>query len=147
MVIAKTKKVIKSALDKTLTKKKTIIKKSSTTATGAKGGACVKTAVKTKVTEAEDSIKACRDICIDYPKSNEVVYCGHYCFRLGCSKGNAEWMKVSINEGPWQDCRCANGYWWFDWWNFQTGSFTAEALASLNGKQIKTAKRKFKVSL
>jgi hypothetical protein len=56
-------------------------------------------------------------------------------------------MKVSINGGAWQDCRPANGYWWFDWWNFETGNFFAEALALIDGKEVKTARRKFKVAL
>ncbi len=88
----------------------------------------------------------CKNICIDYPQNNETVYCGHYCFRLGSRKPCSA-MQVSINGGEWQNCRQANGYWWFDWWNFNTGNFCLEAKAYVDGKEEQTAKRKFKVTL
>ena len=99
---------------------------------------------KTTTSSSEKAIPLAKDLYIDYPTSNEKVYCGHYCFRLG-SPSNISWLKISINGGPWQDCRNANGYWWFDWWNFSTGNFYAEAYGCVNGKEVKTAKRKFKV--
>ena len=88
----------------------------------------------------------CKNICIDYPQNNETVYCGHYCFRLG-SRKPCSGMQVSVNGGAWQNCRQANGYWWFDWWNFNTGNFYLEAKAFVDGKEEQTAKRKFKVTL
>ena len=88
----------------------------------------------------------CKNICIDYPQNNETVYCGHYCFRLGSRKPCSA-MQVSINGGEWQNCRYTNGYWWFDWWNFNTGNFYLEARAYVDGKEEQTAKRKFKVTL
>ena len=88
----------------------------------------------------------CKNICIDYPQNNETVYCGHYCFRLGSRKPCSA-MQVSINGGEWQNCRQANGYWWYDWWNFNTGNFYLEAKAYVDGKEEQTAKRKFKVTL
>lgn len=139
--MAKTKKIIKETIGKgkTLLKKKTakITKKSSASA-ASKMAKAVKT--------AEEKIKTSKDICIDYPLNNDTVFCGHYCFRLG-SLRDVPYMRISINGGPWQDCRRANGYWWFDWWNFQTGVFTAEACSEVDGKPVKTAKRKFKVTL
>jgi len=98
----------------------------------------------TAVSSSSKAIPLAKDLYIDYPANNEKVYCGHYCFRLG-SPSNISWLKISINGGPWQDCRSANGYWWFDWWNFTTGNFYAEAYGCVNGKEVKTAKRKFKV--
>ena len=56
-------------------------------------------------------------------------------------------MQVSINGGEWQNCRYANGYWWFDWWNFNTGNFYLEAKAYVDGKEEKTEKRNFTVTL
>jgi hypothetical protein len=91
-------------------------------------------------------LTAKKAVYIDYPQANATVYCGHYCFRLG-SVPAADWVKVSVNGGAWQDCRNANGYWWFDWWNFETGSFYAETLAMINGEEVKSSKRRFKVIL
>ena len=85
-------------------------------------------------------------ICIDYPSNNEIVCCGHYSFRLG-TPHEAEWVKVSVNGGPWCECRSANGYWWHDWCNCDAGSFALEALALIDGEEVKSAKRRFKVVL
>lgn len=141
--MVKTKKLIKAtvAKGKTLLKKKT-----TTTAKKSSADSTAKTAKTVKAVKTADENKATKIICIDYPMANETVYCGHYCFRLGSLK-EVPYMRVSVNGGPWQDCRRANGYWWFDWWNFQTGSFTLEASSEYEGKTIKTAKRKFKVTL
>jgi len=117
-----------------------------------KAVAAIKTAAKKTVTAVKKTIKAdspklSKEICIDYPAHNENIYCGHYCFRLGGIADNIGWMKISVNGGPWKDCRRANGYFWHDWWNFETGAFYAEALALVDGKEVKTAKRKFTVTL
>ncbi len=97
-------------------------------------------------TNYKNNNETCKYICIDYPQNNETVYCGHYCFRLGSRKPCSA-MQVSINGGEWQNCRQANGYWWYDWWNFNTGNFYIEAKAYVDGKEEQTAKRKFKVTL
>ncbi len=97
-------------------------------------------------TNCKTNNETCKNICIDYPQNNETVYCGHYCFRLGSRKPCSA-MQVSINGGEWQNCRQANGYWWYDWWNFNTGNFYLEAKAYVDGKEEQTAKRKFKVTL
>lgn len=128
--------------------KKTAAKKTTAAAAAKKTTTTKKPAVKVVKKEVKETAeKTSKAICIDYPVNNETVYCGHYCFRLGGTANNIEWMRVSINGGSWQDCRHANGYWWFDWWNFETGAFYAEALALVDGKEVKTAKRKFTVTL
>ncbi len=148
--MAKTKKIIKDTLKKTLSNTKTTTKtaKSSASAcdTPTKGDCATTLKTTTAKTTATAKTAAVKGVCIDYPLNNDNVYCGHYCFRIG-TVGNSEWVKVSVNGGPWQHCRRANGYWWYDWWNFQTGSFFAEAIALVDGKEVKTAKRKFKVTL
>ena len=136
-------KTTKTAAAKTAAKKTTAKK---TTAAAATKKAAPKKPLTAKTTVKEPKAATTKTVCIDYPSNNETVYCGHYCFRLG-SIEPAEWIKVSVNGGAWQDCRHANGYWWFDWWNFETGAFYAEALALINGKEVKTTKRKFKVTL
>jgi len=123
----------------------------------------VKTAAKTTAKKA-DSAKECpkkaavkklikstapkvsKVLFIDYPAAGEEVSCGHYSFRIG-SPEVLECVKVSVNGGAWQDCRHAHGYWWYDWWTFDTGPCCAEASALLKGKEVKSPKRKFKVTL
>lgn len=129
----KTKRTFKDTLRKVVSStRRTAVSKAKTTKT------------TTATASSQKTIPLAKDLYIDYPANNEKVYCGHYCFRLG-SPSNISWLKISINGGPWQDCRNANGYWWFDWWNFTTGNFYAEAYGCVNGKEVKTAKRKFKV--
>lgn len=132
-MVTKTKKTLKETLRKVVAStRRTALSKTKNTK------------IKTATSCSQKAIPLAKDLFIDYPANNEQVYCGHYCFRLG-SPSNISWLKISINGGPWQDCRCANGYWWFDWWNFTTGNFYAEAYGCVNGKEVKTAKRKFKV--
>lgn len=152
--MAKTNKTVKSAL-KTLLKNTTAkAKKVSESEKGYKADAAKEVScsacgnVNTQTCEAESAdAKKVKALCIDYPASNDVVYCGHYSFRIGANGKKVGWVKVSVNGGSWQDCRTSNGYWWYDWWNFGTGTFFAEALALVDGKEVRTPKRKFKVSL
>ena len=131
--MTKTKRTLEDTLRKVVSStRRTAVSKTKTTKT------------KTNNACAQKAIPLAKDLFIDYPANNEQVYCGHYCFRLG-SPSHISWLKISINGGPWQDCRNANGYWWYDWWNFTTGNFYAEAYGCVNGKEVKTAKRKFKV--
>ena len=128
----KTKRTLRDTLRKVVAStRRTAVSKTKTTKTNT-------------ATSSQKAIPLAKDLYIDYPANNEQVYCGHYCFRLG-SPSNISWLKISINGGPWQDCRCANGSWWYDWWNFSTGNFYAEAYGCVNGKEVKTARRKFKV--
>ena len=133
-MITKTKKTLAK---KVATKVKKVNSKVKTLAAGL--------GVKNKKNTTENK-KVCKNICIDYPQNNETVFCGHYCFRLG-SRKPCSGMQVSINGGAWQNCRQANGYWWFDWWNFNTGNFYLEAKALVEGKEEQTPKRRFKVTL
>ena len=128
--------------------KRNLTKKTACKATKANSKTRTLTAasgVKTKSVNTTNTT-TCKNVCIDYPQNNETVYCGHYCFRLGSRKPCTS-MQVSINGGEWQNCRQANGYWWYDWWTFNTGNFYLEAKAYVEGKEEKTAKRKFKVTL
>lgn len=136
MIVTKTKKTLAKRV---ANKVKKVNSKVKTLA----AGLGVKTKRTTKKTETKTT---CKNVCIDYPQNNETVYCGHYCFRLGSRKPCTA-MQVSVNGGEWQNCRQANGYWWFDWWNFNTGNFYLEAKAFVDGKEEKTAKRKFTVTL
>jgi hypothetical protein len=68
---------------------------------------------------------------IDYPTENEQIFPGHYAIRVS-SSGPVE---VSINEGPWEVCREANGYFWFDWWPEKSGKF--KIAVRIAGKEAK----------
>ena len=54
-----------------------------------------------------------RTIRFDHPRQNEAVRPGHYAFRIRAT--NPGTVVVSVDGGPWQACRDAVGYWWYDW--------------------------------
>ena len=50
---------------------------------------------------------------IEYPMENESVREGTYAIRISAEPGSS--VDLSIDGGPWQHCRPAVGYWWYDW--------------------------------
>ena len=50
---------------------------------------------------------------VDFPREGEEVLSGHYAVRV--SAEGAEDVEVSVNDGPWQPCRAAAGFFWYDW--------------------------------
>ncbi|MHB2025993.1 MAG: hypothetical protein ACYCPQ_05075 [Elusimicrobiota bacterium] len=67
-------------------------------------------------------------VIIDYPRPDEVIASASYAFRISASK-SARAVKVSIDNGPWMDCRQAVGYWWHDWFKSDAGSHEVWARA------------------
>lgn len=75
-------------------------------------------------------------IVIDYPQENEEIASPYYAIRIGTS-GNGQ-AEVSIDGGDFQGCRCANGFWWFDWTYISAGSHRISArLIDEKGKAVK----------
>lgn len=84
-------------------------------------------------------------VVIDYPKNLETINARHYCVRMGAS--DCTGMDISINDQPWQPCRHAVGYWWFDWTNFQPGTHQLVArMHKRNGEYLISKRRRCKVS-
>jgi hypothetical protein len=68
-----------------------------------------------------------------------------YTFRISAPEGT-RLTELSLNQGPWQVCRNAAGYWWFDWFGFKDGEYLARARAHLQDGRVKmTLLRKFQV--
>ncbi len=51
---------------------------------------------------------------IDFPLQSEKITHPHYTIRVG-APAEARRVEIAINQGAWQVCRLAVGYWWFDW--------------------------------
>ncbi len=145
MVTKKVKKAV-SAVKKTLKKKTTVktVKKAATT----KKVNEVKQQEKAqeKVMQQEINNNNNSYVIIDHPVENETIYGDNYVLRIGASFDG--YVEVSFNDGEWQPCRFASGYWWYDWMYYKSGNVKIVArLVCNDGKILKVSDiRKCKVA-
>lgn len=89
-----------------------------------------------------------KKISIDYPKRHEKITSGNYTFRLSAAVGASERVLVSVDDGPFQPCRSASGYWWFDWAGYRSHHHRLVAkIVSSDGDVVSEAVRRFLVAL
>ncbi|MBI4655240.1 MAG: bifunctional transaldolase/phosoglucose isomerase [Elusimicrobia bacterium] len=82
---------------------------------------------------------------IDYPANLETITSRYYGIRIGASECCG--MEVSIDDRPWQSCRHASGYWWYDWHNITPGMHQIVArMRKQNGEYVISKRRRCKVS-
>ncbi|MGA2090441.1 MAG: hypothetical protein ABSH12_03140 [Endomicrobiales bacterium] len=75
-------------------------------------------------------------VIIDYPTESETISGLHYAIRIGSSANGL--VELSINNGPWESCRYADGYWWYDWGYYLPGPIKISArLLDEKGKTLK----------
>lgn len=94
---------------------------------------------KTKKTNQE--IKEVQ-VVIDHPAEKEAVSGEEYTFRIKTSDRVTQ-AEISIDGGPWEACREALGYWWFDWQGVEGGNHQAIARVQWNGQSVVSAPRQF----
>lgn len=83
---------------------------------------------------------------LDHPKQGENITAPQYTFRIG-TLGDIELVAISINNGPWQPCRNAAGYWWYDWAGYTGGRYQAEVKAQTkDGRFFTSEPYKFQVA-
>lgn len=98
----------------------------------------------TKTGAAANNVGNCA--VLDHPQQGERISSPCYTFRVGAAP-DAERVELSINKGPWQPCRCAVGYWWYDWAGYTAGKYQAEVKAwTKSGKAVAAGPVKFQVS-
>jgi hypothetical protein len=91
------------------------------------------------------TMTAGKAVILEYPTEGETVAGDSYTFRISAPEGT-RLTELSINQGPWQVCRHAAGYWWFDWTGFRVGEYQVRARAhSQDGRVEMTLLRKFQV--
>lgn len=99
---------------------------------------------KTNTTKTTKTVDVNEYVVVDYPKNLETINSRHYSVRIGAS--DCTGMDISINDQPWQPCRHAVGYWWFDWNNFQPGTHQLVArMHKRNGEYLISKRRRCKV--
>lgn len=105
-----------------------------------------KTAVKktTNTKTAKTKPAATEYVVVDHPKNLETITAGlHYAVRIGASACTG--MDVSIDDQPWQPCRNAVGYWWYDWADFPAGAHQLVArMHKPNGEYLISKRRRCK---
>ena len=75
-------------------------------------------------------------IVIDHPVNNERILPYHYAVRIGAS-GDGQ-IQIAFNNGEWLPCRHADGYWWYDWYEFKSGPTKIVArMCAEDGAEIK----------
>ena len=65
-----------------------------------------------------------KEVGIDYPRPGETIVPGSYTFRLSAPM-DAKEVRLSIDDGPWQQCRETDGNWWYDWSGADQGQHIA----------------------
>lgn len=101
---------------------------------------------KTAAPKTADTVKPSA-VCavLDHPQQGEKITAPRYTFRVGTA-GDIAWVEISINEGPWQACRNAVGYWWYDWADYPAGRYQAAVRAQTKEGQVLTSEpRNFQV--
>ena len=89
-----------------------------------------------------------KKIGIDYPKQHERISSGVYTFRVSASIGEGERVLVSVDDAPFQPCRPAEGFWWFDWDGYRSHHHRLVAkIVSEDGDVVSEIARRFVVAL
>jgi hypothetical protein len=103
----------------------------------AKGSSATKKSAKTKEVKKSADVVS---LSIDFPEEGASIYPGHYAVRISSSL--SEPVEISVNGSPWESCREASGYFWFDWWPEETGKTSISVRSkSTAGKTAKTSAR------
>ena len=84
---------------------------------------------------------------VDYPASGETIASPTYTLRVGSTEPMAE-AEISVDRGPWQRCRHACGFWWYDWSGYGSGEHTVAARGTTrSGETVNSTFRRFTVAL
>lgn len=79
-------------------------------------------------------------VLLEYPQAGEAVRPGHYAVRIAAKPEVS--VELSVDGGPWQACREAVGYYWFDWTPSQAGEHTLVARAKNGGPRYATSEER-----
>ncbi len=104
-----------------------------------------KTNTTTTTTNKTKLVNTNEYVVVDYPKNLETITTRNYSVRIGTS--DCTGVDISVNDQPWQPCRHAVGYWWFDWNNFQPGTHQLVArMHTRKGEYLISKRRRCKVA-
>lgn len=76
-------------------------------------------------------------VILDYPREGETVSPGAYAIRVAAACDHK--VEVSIDGGPWAECRQSVGYFWYDWAPSAPGEHRIVARAKNGSPRFKTS--------
>ena len=86
-------------------------------------------------------------LSLDYPKQGERIESPFYTLRVTAPQG-VRIVEVSIDDGEWQPCREAVGYYWFDWSGYRDGEHEVIArIATPAGRIVAAEPHQVRVQL
>lgn len=85
-------------------------------------------------------------LAVDFPRQGETITGPQYSVRLS-APDDAVRMDISIDQGEWQPCRRAEGYWWYDWSGYEDGEHEIIARVQVDGKRVTCEPHEFVVKL
>ncbi|MDP3541026.1 MAG: hypothetical protein Q8T11_01005 [Elusimicrobiota bacterium] len=86
-------------------------------------------------------------LAVEFPRQGETITSSDYTVRVFAPE-TAQKVGISIDQGPWKSCRCAVGYWWYDWSGFQDGPHQIVVSMGLpDGSRIISEPHEFSVEL
>lgn len=86
-----------------------------------------------------------KEVGIDYPQPHESLTPGPYSFRVTAPE-DAQEVRLSVDDGPWQPCRRSDGHWWLDWSGEEPGEHVAiSRIVEADGSLIVSPPRLFRV--
>ena len=104
-----------------------------------------KTTTKTVTPTKTKLVDTTEYVVVDHPKNLETITARNYSVRIGTS--DCTGVDISVNDQPWQPCRHAVGYWWFDWTNYQPGTHQLVArMHKRNGEYLISKRRRCKAA-
>ena len=77
------------------------------------------------------------EVTVDFPQKNEAVTSPCYTIRITAKEATR--VEVSIDDSPWQPCRCSVGHWWHDWSGYMPGSHQIQARGYSDGGRVVTS--------
>jgi hypothetical protein len=95
-------------------------------------------------TSANGSTKTA-PISVEYPQEGEVITSPSYAFRIDAAAARVE---IAVDGDVWASCRRSDGYWWFDWSDYESGHHQALVReAPRGGPEAPARVRRFFVEL
>lgn len=98
-------------------------------------------------TKVREKVRRAARFGIDHPKRNEVVESSEYTLRISAPE-DLKRVEVAIDQGEWQPCRQAVGYWWYDWSGYGSGEHeVVSRVETSDGKRSRSEPHDFFVKL